>query len=179
MADQFDTPVHEVMSEPLRTVDSDLSATDAAEIIATEGIGSVVVRDPRGVVTKTDLVRGIQNGVDLDETPVEQLMTRSLVTVDADADLQTVVNRMEAHGLKRLVVSSDGDLVGIVTLTDLAEAFAVDLDTVIGMFAETSSVEGPRIFECARCGHRTTADARPDRCPECDGRTRNISVTRE
>jgi signal-transduction protein with cAMP-binding, CBS, and nucleotidyltransferase domain len=166
------------MTTPLRTVDGDLSAADAAEIIVTEGIGSVVVEEPRGVVTKTDLVEGIRDGTEFGETTVSEVMTSPVVTVAPDADVQTVVNRMEDHGLKRLVLSSDAELVGIVTVTDLAATFAVDLDTVIGMFADPASADRPHRYECLDCGHRTTADHRRA-CPECGGRTRNISVTRE
>jgi predicted transcriptional regulator len=179
MTDSFDVSVRSVMTRPVRTVKGDRSAERAAGILVEEGIGSVVVDDPRGVVTKTDLVRGVKNGLDLEETAVSELMTRPLVTVDADDDVQTVINRMEAHGVKRLFVTAGSELVGVVTTTDLAAELAVDLDSVIGMFAETSSTETPYMYECVDCGTRATGDDDPVRCPDCNGTLRNISVPRE
>jgi predicted transcriptional regulator len=179
MVETLDTPVRDVMTQPVRTIEGDLTARDAATIMVEEGIGSVVVTDPVGVVTKTDLVVGIHDATDFGSTPVSDLMTRSLITIAPDADVQMAIDLMEEHGLKRLVVESDGVLVGIVTVTDLAEAFAVDLNTVIGMFAGTSSESTPRTFECIDCGHRLSADVRPEDCPECGGQLRNISVPRE
>jgi signal-transduction protein with cAMP-binding, CBS, and nucleotidyltransferase domain len=179
MTEALDTPVREVMTRPLRTVESDLTAQRAAEIMVSEGIGSVVVAEPRGVVTKTDLVRGVQEGRDLERTPVSELMSRPLLTVDPTDDVQDVVNRMEDHGVKRLIVTSGSELVGIVTATDLAAALAVDLDAVIGLFADTSSADRPHTYECVECGTRGRSDSHPTACPDCGGRIRNISVPRE
>jgi CBS domain-containing protein len=134
MSDAFETPVREVMTAPVRTVDPGTTAREAAGVLLDEGIGSVLVADPPGILTKTDLVAGIHRVEDLDGTPVSALMSRSVITVDPGDDVQTVVDRMEEHGIKRLVVESDDEFVGIVTVTDLAAAFAVDLDTVIGTF---------------------------------------------
>ncbi|MBS3760631.1 MAG: CBS domain-containing protein [Halodesulfurarchaeum sp.] len=135
MSDEFETPVTDAMTTPVKTVDAGTTASEVAGIMLEEGIGSVLIRDPSGIVTKTDLVAGIHGGGDLDETPVSALMSSPVLTVDSDDDVQEVIDRMEEHGIKRLVVDSEGGIVGIVTVTDLAETFAIDLDTIIGTFA--------------------------------------------
>lgn len=135
MPDAFETPVGEVMTAPVGTVDPVTTASEAAGIMLEEGIGSVLVRDPSGIVTKTDLVAAIHGGGDPDETPVSEIMSSPVLTVESDDDVQDVVDRMEAHSIKRLVAESDGEFVGVVTVTDLAESFATDLDTIIGTFA--------------------------------------------
>lgn len=122
------------MTRPVRSVAADRPARAVVDIMVEEGVGSVLVTDPPGIVTKTDLVVGIHDAVDFEQTPVSELMTASPVTVDPGADVQTAIDLLDEHGLKRLVVVSGSDVVGIVTVTDLAAAFAVDLDTVIGMF---------------------------------------------
>jgi hypothetical protein len=81
--------------------------------------------------------------------------------------------------LKRLPVTADSELVEIVSVTDLAAELAVELDTVIGMFPQTASVDGSHTSECLQCGGRATTDDRPAKCPEWGGRLRNISVARE
>jgi predicted transcriptional regulator/DNA-directed RNA polymerase subunit RPC12/RpoP len=179
MDEPLDTPVSEVMTTPVRTVPGDLSAREAASVLVEEGIGSVVVESPAGILTKTDLVRGIHDRIDFGEATVSDLMSRPLVTVAPDDDVRTVVDRMEEHDVERLVVASDSEPVGVVSVSDLADVFAVDLDTAVGMFVGPASVEGPHEYECLDCGARTTAESRPDQCAECGGQLQNISVTRE
>jgi predicted transcriptional regulator len=181
MDEPLDTPVAEVMTTPVRTVPGDLSAREAASVLVEDGIGSVVVAEPAGIVTKTDLVRAIHERIDFDGTTVADLMSSPIVTVGPDDDVRTVVDRMEEHGVKRLVVASasESEPVGVVTVSDLADVFSVDLDTVVGMFVGVASAEPPYVYECVDCGTRVTAGSRPEQCAECGGRLQNISVARE
>jgi len=177
---EIDTPVRAAMTEPVRTVNAGLSVREVADVLLSEGIGSVVIDDgDRGVVTKTDLVAGLRDGVDPDDTPVAKLMTSPVVTVDADADLQEAVDTMRTRNVKRLPVRDGSDVVGMVTTTDLVEEVAVDLDTVVEMFAQGYTPTAPRRYECVRCGYRETSESRLGSCPECGEQMRNISVERE
>jgi CBS domain-containing protein len=146
----------------------------------TEGIGSVVVDgDPPGVVTKTDFLEGLRDGVDVDETAAGALMSTPLVTVGADATLREAVDAMADHGVKRLPVEEGDAVVGIVTTSDLVAAVSSGDDAVAGVFAAATTPDGPDTYECVRCGHRETADRRPETCPDCGGPVRNIGVARE
>jgi CBS domain-containing protein len=173
--DEFDTPVGEVMTSPVRTVSGDTPAREVAGILLAEEIGSVVV-DSGGIATKTDLLVGVRDG--RLGAPVAELMSRSPVTVSPDADVQTAVDRMQEHGIKRLVVTEDAEVVGIVTTTDLSELFATDLDAVIGSFVGGTGAE-PHTYECTGCGKRTTASHQPEECADCGEPVRNISVARD
>ncbi|MEF8887108.1 MAG: CBS domain-containing protein [Haloarculaceae archaeon] len=138
--DTLDTPVREVMTGSVRTVDGEVSAAEVAEVLVSEGIGSVVVSgdsaEAAGIVTKTDIVDGVRDGMDPETTPVSALMSSPPVTVSAGATLQTAVDRMAANGLKRLLVEDGGDVTGIVTTTDVVADLSPDLDAIVGMFAE-------------------------------------------
>ncbi|MFB6102059.1 MAG: rubrerythrin-like domain-containing protein [Haloplanus sp.] len=176
----LDTPVRDAMTEPVRTVDGDLSVREVAARLSAERVGSVVVAtDPPGIVTKTDVVDGIGDGCDPATTAASELMSRPMITVDADADLGDVIKTMEMHGLRRLPVTSADGIVGIVTTTDLVEALTTDTETVAGVLAVDRAPEPPYTYECADCGHRMTAESKPSKCPECGGRMRNLSVARE
>ena len=181
MDESLDTPVADVMTTPVRTVPSDRSAREAASTLLEEGIGSLVVESPAGIVTKTDLVRAIHERVDLDGTTVADLMSSPTLTVGPEDDVRTVVDRMEEHGVKRLVVTSDSEPVGVVSVSDLADVLSpdLDLDTVVGMFVGVASAEPPYVYECVDCSSRVTAEHGPEQCPECGGSLRNISVARE
>jgi signal-transduction protein with cAMP-binding, CBS, and nucleotidyltransferase domain len=138
--DTLDTPVREVMTDSVLTVDGRVSASEVAEVLVSEGIGSVVVSGDTagatGVVTKTDIVDGVRDGMDPKTTPVSALMSSPPVTVSAGAELQTAVDRMAANGIKRLLVEDGGDATGVITTTDVVADLSPDLDTIVGMFAE-------------------------------------------
>lgn len=175
--DGREQPIDDVMTEPVRSVTPDTPAQEAATVLLEEAIGSVVVADADGIVTKTDLLGGMENG--RPEAPVSELMTDPVVTVPRDADVQTAIDRMHDHGIKRVVVEDDADPVGIVSTTDVRRALATDLDSVIGLFAGSLDSERDDTYECTSCGARVTAADEPGTCDDCGAPMRNISVPRD
>lgn len=174
--DSREQPVDEIMTEPVRSVTSGTPAREVATILLEESIGSVVVADADGIVTKTDLLTGIRN--DSLEAPVSELMTDPVVTVSRDADVQTAIDRMDEYEIKRVVVEDDTEAVGVVSTTDIRQALATELDSVIDMFAGAAGTDSEDTYECVSCGERVTAASKPGTCRGCDAPMRNISVPR-
>ena len=174
--DSREQPIRTVMTEPARSVPADTPTREVATILLEEAIGSVVVADATGIVTKTDLLAGIEN--DRPEAPVSELLTTPVVTVSEDADVQTAIDRMDEYEIKRLVVEDDTEAVGVVSTTDIRQALATELDSVIDMFAGSAVTEGENTYECMSCGERVTAANKPGMCSACDSPMRNISVPR-
>ena len=56
---------------------------------------------------------------------VEEVMTRELATIDADADAMTAITEMQRNDVGRLVVEERDEFVGLVTRTDLVTAFNI------------------------------------------------------
>jgi CBS-domain-containing membrane protein len=169
-------PIEDVMTEPVQSVEADTPAREVAGLLLEGGIGSVVVGDATGIVTKTDLLAGFESG--RLEAPVSELMTEPVVTVSRDADVQTAIDRMDAYEIKRLVVEDDTEAIGIVSTTDIRQALATDLDSVIGMFAGSVQTDSEDTYECIACGDRVTAASKPGTCETCDAPMRNISMPR-
>ncbi len=115
-------PVSEVMSEDVRTVGPDATARETARTLRDAEIGSVVVVDdgePVGIVTETDLVALFTEAFD-PELPVTEFMSRPLETIAPDRSVESAAARMYEQRIKKLAVVEDGDLVGVVTTTDLS-----------------------------------------------------------
>jgi CBS domain-containing protein len=119
--------VKEVVSasahEPAREVARRMLASD---------VGSVVVTNddkaPCGMVTDRNLVlRVVAKGLDPDATPVSQVMTPSVVHVDANARLREVARVMSDQGIRRVPVMRDDELCGIVSYDDLLVALGREL----------------------------------------------------
>jgi CBS domain-containing protein len=118
------TTVRDVMtSEPL-TMDASETLTAAARQMRDASVGDVIVTEAgelRGLVTDRDItVRGVAEELDPGRTSIGQILTRDLVTVAADADVETAVELVRVHAVRRLPVLDGGRLVGAVSLGDLA-----------------------------------------------------------
>lgn len=112
--------VAELMSSPVRTVPPSLPLREVARSLATwRHTGVPVVRDGAlvGIVSRRDVERAERDGrLNL---PVSSSMSRTVYTVDADAAPERALELMQEHDVGRLPVSRDGQLVGIVTRSDL------------------------------------------------------------
>jgi CBS domain-containing protein len=96
---------------------------EAARVMRDTQVGAVLVVNDgalSGVVTDRDLViRGLAEGEGPD-SPVGPLCSGDLVGVAADADVDQAEQLMREHAVRRLPVIDDGQVVGIVSIGDLA-----------------------------------------------------------
>jgi CBS domain-containing protein len=96
--------------------------------------GAVVAgadRAPLGVFSELDALRVLANARfhGLPAGTVADHMTTRVISVGPGDDAATVALRMLGDGVRRYpVVDDDGFLVGLVTASDLARAFAADID---------------------------------------------------
>ncbi|PSN94600.1 histidine kinase, partial [Candidatus Marsarchaeota G1 archaeon OSP_B] len=73
-------------------VSKDATIKDAARLMASEGVGLLVVVDlsnptkPVGVVSERDVIRAIAKGISLDEK-LNTIATKKLITVELDEDI--------------------------------------------------------------------------------------------
>ena len=116
------------------TVDPDTTIVDVAAIMNRESVGAVVVAEggmPIGIVTDRDLVnRVIATKRDLD-SPVIDVMSINLITLDADADLRESIALFSSHPIRRLPILENGRMVGMVSLDDLVIDYVFDLASLV------------------------------------------------
>jgi CBS domain-containing protein len=104
------------------------TAAGAAKIMKTQDVGSVPVclnlatRKLVGIVTDRDIaLYVVATGKDARHTQVASVMTRNPLTCHPEDDLQTAINAMQRHQVRRMpVVDREGHLVGIIALADVA-----------------------------------------------------------
>ena len=96
---------------------------EAARIMRDTQVGAVLVVNEgalSGMVTDRDLViRGLAEGEGPD-SPVGPLCSGELIGVAADAEIYQAEQLMREHAVRRLPVINDGQVVGIVSIGDLA-----------------------------------------------------------
>jgi CBS domain-containing protein len=110
----------DLVTRPLVTCDPGETVAEAARRMRDEQVSSLVVRArPPGLVTASDLRDRVLAAGRSGETPVEAVMTVPLQTMPAEATLSEVLLAMVDHGIHHLPLVAEGQLVGIVTDTDL------------------------------------------------------------
>jgi len=116
--------VRHAMTEAPEVADSTMTATDAAIRMRSEDIGALPVVEGDelvGLVTDRDLViRVLAEGQEAANVQLGGIATRSPVTIGPDEKLSAARDLMEQHQVRRLPVMKNGDLVGILSLGDVA-----------------------------------------------------------
>ena len=123
--------VREVMTPNPQTVTQKDTIRDAAQIMAREDTGVVPVVDGRkivGLITDRDIVvRLVAEGRDASGATVTEAMSKSVRSVQEDTPVSEVMELMSNAQVRRVpVVNSSDELVGIVSLADLATETASD-----------------------------------------------------
>lgn len=117
--------VRDIMSKDVQSVTENTSLKDSAQLLKTRDIGSVPVVEGRkivGILTDRDIaIRGVAEGRDPGSTRVSDVMSKDVVTVREDADLQEAERLMHDHQLRRLpVVNGQGEIVGYLAMAKVA-----------------------------------------------------------
>ncbi|PSQ21383.1 histidine kinase [Halobacteriales archaeon QS_9_67_15] len=117
--------VARLMSSGVKTVGPDTLVEDAAQLMQTHEIGSLVVTDDDnqlvGILTTTDFVDIVAKSKPKADTTVERYMTTSVVTTTAQASTREVADTMMEHGFHHVpVVDDEEGVIGMISTTDLA-----------------------------------------------------------
>ncbi len=140
----------QIMNRHVVTVTVDTPIADAISLMLNHRISGLPVLDRSGdlagIITEGDLLRrsetgtqrrhswwwswlhgaGVQAGeyVQAHTRKVSDLMTDKVLTVEGGTPLDEIVDLMESKHVKRLPVTQDGDVVGVVSRSDLLRAVA-------------------------------------------------------
>ncbi len=119
--------VQDVMTQATVTESRTDSLRSAAELMWRQQTGSLLVTDDGrlvGIITERDLLRTVALGADPDRTSVDEAMTAEVFTVPPDLPLQEAAREMAARWIRHLPVVKDGELLGVVSMRDVAGVFS-------------------------------------------------------
>ena len=118
--------VEDIMTKVIISVNLTTTAFQIAKMMEQGGIGAVIVKDnehPVGIITDRDFaVKIAANNLPLD-TPVEETMSSPIVTINHNETISAAAERMVNKKIRKLAVSENGKIIGIITSTDLVKQF--------------------------------------------------------
>ncbi len=126
--------VHKVMEgkadQAVFSVTSQQMVIEALELMASKNIGAVLVMDGdklQGIFSERDYARkGIIQGRKAKSTPVTEVMTSKVITIDASMSIRECMNLMSANRIRHLPVIDNGKVVGVVSIGDLVNAIILE-----------------------------------------------------
>ena len=122
-----------------------MNAFEAARMMRDRRHGFVVVTDrdgrPVGMVTEWDYISKVAaEGKDPSKVALEEIMTKSLVTVNDDWGIDQVSQFMSERGIRRVLVLHKGTVIGVITSKTVLATLKNYLDTVSSQIAR---LQGP------------------------------------
>jgi CBS domain-containing protein len=127
MSPRPDRPVSTIMSWPVVTIDHGASLAQAAEALAADNIGALVVtRDGNlaGVISERDLVAHLGSGSDLDHLLTGEAMADDVVVAEAGDSILTAARMMVDADVRHLPVLGEGLIAGMVSMRDVVAVLA-------------------------------------------------------
>lgn len=108
------------------SVRSDQTVIEALELMAAKNIGAVMVIDDDrlvGIFSERDYARkGIIQGRKAKSTPISEVMTSGVYTVDPTQTLEDCMATMSSKHIRHLPVVDGDRVVGLVSVSDIVAA---------------------------------------------------------
>lgn len=119
------TSARDVMSVGTQCIREDQTVAEAAQMMRDMGVGSLPIcgEDNRlkGIITDRDIViKAIAEGRDPTTCTAHELAQGHITWVEADTDMDRIVEIMGREQIKRMPVIEDDLLVGMISEADLA-----------------------------------------------------------
>ena len=128
MSNRDYSTVREVMTPDPIVIDGLATVQAAVDTIRESGVSSLVVDrrdegDEYGIVVVHDIAEHvIARDASPERTNVYQVMSKPVISLDADMKVKYAIRLLYRFGLSRALVLEQGELIGIVTLRELVLA---------------------------------------------------------
>ena len=125
--------VEDLMSAPVYTVSADDTVGHVKNVMLKRKVSRVLVTDGGalvGLIAKYDLAKMLESSEagwrrrNQDRTHAKAIMSKDLITTSPNASIQEAAREIVANRIGCLPVLKEGELIGILTETDLAAYFA-------------------------------------------------------
>ena len=120
--------IADVMTKSVVSVDASITINEAAKMMEDTKVGAVIVMEdniPIGIVTDRDFAVKVVAHVYPLASPVKQIMSSPLFSIDSDESVRVAADLMHDRGIRKLPVIDNENVVGIITATDIVHLLSV------------------------------------------------------
>ncbi len=147
--------VSDAMTKKLITVPKETTIDKCAEIMKKNDVGGLIIRENNkvlGLITEKDIVQRVIAQNLSQETPVKDVMSTRITTIDPEKDIYEALILMNQEEIRRLPVVLNNKLVGLLTDTDILKLqpslFEIVSEKIILREQEDKIIQG----KCKSCG---------------------------
>jgi len=119
--------VKDIMNKALISVSLTTPAFQIAKMMELEVIGAILVKENGthvGIITDRDFaIKIAANKLPLD-TPVKEIMSSPIIKINHNEPISSAAEMMNHQKVRKLAVSDNGKIIGIITSTDLVNQIA-------------------------------------------------------
>lgn len=143
--------VGEISQHPAVRIGIGASLGDAVERMCSERVGTAIItRNVEGrpivvgILTDRDILRAqLQRAAEFSQLNVEDAMTRDPLLVRSDEELGSVLVKLQARSVRRApIVDQAGAAVGLVSVDDLLQHIAKQINGIAGIIAGQTGTVG-------------------------------------
>ena len=123
-------------NEVVTTSDNDTVREAAAKLVNNQ-VGCLVITEHgflKGILTKGDIVRSLAEKKDPDKCKINETMNSDVITCHPDTNIYNGAKIMSANKVKRLPLIDEGNLEGIVSISDLAPSLRKEMVEISSHF---------------------------------------------
>ena len=112
------------------SVSENITVYEALKIMGEKNIGALLVMEEenlKGIISERDYARKIVlKGKSSQETTVNEIMTKEVITVLPEDDIEKCMGLMSGRHIRHLPVMKDNKVLGVISITDVVTAI-IDL----------------------------------------------------
>ncbi len=120
-------PSHEVV-----TIGPEATVRELVALLAQHNVGALIVSTDGarvdGIVSERDVVRRLNEGTEVLDAPVSQIMTSDVHTCEGHDSIDGLMQQMTEHRIRHVPVVADGALVGIISIGDVVKNRITELE---------------------------------------------------
>lgn len=124
MEKKLSTSVKEFITPHLLTIAGDKTLHDAASLMSSINIGSLVVEEdhhPVGIVTERDIINAVAADIDLNATLVGEKMKKKLIAIESTMPVQEALLIMSKENIRHLLVQEHGRYIGMFSFKNFLD----------------------------------------------------------
>ena len=119
--------ISEYMARNVKSIPVDATLKELSQSFIDQGVSALLVTegdDYVGIVSDKRLAReGVAKSLNMETTTVRAIMRSKMLMIESDQPVREAQAMMKANGVRHLVVTEAGKIVGIVTISDLIRYF--------------------------------------------------------